>query len=151
MFQSAPSKRSPEAFDPILAAQFEDLFGPVPTSHDFPDPAEFRKQKTIYGQQQKYFAGIVSPRFDHEQVENAFNTLNDWGVETPVFYQHRYEILARFPNTPFDFTTNEAAVIGYTHQTIAAWQAAQINRGVKVARVHPFLPPKYVALNEDLP
>lgn len=145
---SAPGKyQGLQELDSQLEAEFELLFGERPAGAT----PEIRDLKTFYDGQKKYFKGITMPAFPSEQIENALATLEAWGFERPVFYNHRYEVLARFPGTDIRFTPNAAAVVGFTHQTIASWQMKEIKAGRKVGQVHPFLPPKYHDLNSKLP
>lgn len=138
-----------DKLDPQLEAEFEILFGdrPTATTHG----SEWRELATKYDDQKKYFKGITMPNYPPEQVENAMATLEAWGFVRPVFYNHRYEVLARFPNTDIRFTPGASAVVGFTHITIASWQVKEIKAGRKVAQVHPFVPPKYSEMNSQLP
>jgi len=144
---SAPGKFDGlNELEPQLEAEFEILFGERPTGAK----SEDRVLASKYDQQKKYFKGITMPDFPPQQIENALATLEAWGFNRPVFYKHRYEVLARFPNTAIDFTPNASAVVGFTHLTIASWQVREIKNGNKQSQLSPFVPLKYQKMNEEL-
>jgi len=146
--------KEPEApnLNDVLDLTFEVVFGPRPSAHDYPDAATARREISMYDQSRKYFKGLVKPNYPDNQITAAVATLKDWGIGEPVFYQHRYGVLARFQGTPYTFTPDENAVVGYTHVFIAVYQSNQIKNGIKVlGSVHPFVPEYLKKRNAELP
>jgi hypothetical protein len=150
MFTSAPGKYGPQGrypLDPLIAEQFEVLFGPEPTVRAKTSEKDHRSN---WGQARRYFEGLAIPSVPEHQLALALEDFHYFGFQHPVFFQSRGRVLARFPGNDIAVNPDEASIVAYPGPTIAAMQSARIRAGVKVEPVHPFVPDHLKKANSEL-
>lgn len=140
----AETATNPAAEAPEAPTAFLELFGPPP-QHD-PQISRLH-QPTAMAQwliDLENFQGTGIPEgFTQEQVDNASNLFESWGMGRPVFYEGAYGWKARFPDSGIaGFEAAPFTAIESPHLVVAKYQIKMTQQGQMPLERHPFVPPQ---------
>lgn len=132
---SDPADAAAEAVD--APQTFTRIFGPPPEGGNQVERIRWKQDLEHFKQ-----AGIPEG-FTAEQVEQASQLFESWGLGRPQFYEGRYGWAARFPDSAIpDFQANPHTALTASHLVVARYQVRLAQEGGQVADRHPFVPPQ---------
>lgn len=126
-------------------SEFVAVFGPPPAATGW--SLADRVARVQYEQELRYFGGLMPEPVGFDRVAGFYES---WGMGRPMFYKGRYGTYCRWPDAPYrPARANMFAAVNGAGVVVASWQVRVVLEGHVLTDLHPFVPPRIRALNDQ--